>query len=212
MEFWRKFLRAYFRLLHSATFEGHENIPTSGPLLFASNHQSYYDPMLVACGQDLPMRFMAWDALFIGGFSERILLDYGAFPVDPDGSDPGGYRDCLEILKRGERVLIFPEGGRTDDGKLLPFREGTARLAMKADVPVVPVCICGAYEAWSKWDFGPRPFFPIRLQFLPAIYPRPVKGGHERHEESQRIMREITKVIQRGLDGEKSGTANSKES
>lgn len=156
--------------------------------------------MPIAAGQDLMMKFMAWDALFKGDFTGQFLRDWGAFPVDPYGSDPGGYRTCLDHLKKGERILIFPEAERSYDGKLLPFREGVARLAMKADVAVVPVCVCGANRAWPRGDATPRPFFRINVTYLPPIYPRPVKTAAERRDEAKRITDEIVNAIQRCLD------------
>jgi len=196
----RNLLRCYFRIVHRTTFSGQENIPPSGPCLFASNHGSYYDPLLVAGGQFLPMRFMAWDALFNNGIFEKVIRFYGSFPVDPDGNDPAGYRVCLELLKKGQRILIFPEGGRSTKEGLDDFREGVARLAMKANVPIVPVCLTGLSAAWPRADMFPRPWFPIHVRYLSPVYPQQTKTPQERHDEAKRIMTEVKSSIQRCLD------------
>lgn len=196
MERLRKFLRAYFRVFHLTRATGRENLPPPGPALFASNHQSYYDPVFVAAEQNLPIKFMAWDELFKYGLLSKFISDWGAFPVDTEGEDGAGYRTCLDLLKNGERVLIFPEGGRADDYRILPLKAGVARLAIRTAVPIVPVCISGADCAWPRNDFCPRPFFRIDIHFHPAIIPRPVKGPKERHEESDRIMKELARLLQ----------------
>lgn len=179
---------------------GQENLLPPGPVLFASNHQSYYDPMLVAAHQALPMRYMAWDALFHPAWFGGFIYSGGAFPVDTDGKDPGGFRTAVDVLKEGHRVLIFPEGERSYDGRLVPLREGTARLAMHAKVAITPVCISGASQAWPRGDFSPKPFIPISIHFAPAIHPRPVKPGEERRRESARIMEELRLAIQPKLE------------
>jgi 1-acyl-sn-glycerol-3-phosphate acyltransferase len=188
----RKVVRGYFTLFHDAKFTGLENIPPEGPALFAANHESYYDPPLVAAGQNYPMKFLAWDALFEGPkwFAE-FIRDGGAYPIDPHGEDPGGFKTCLKLLKEGERVLIFPEGGRGRNGELMPLKEGVARLAMRSGAAILPVRISGAGEAWGRGDFAPRPWFPISVHYCPPIYPRPAKTLEERHAESKRLMSEL---------------------
>lgn len=184
----RKLIRLYFHVFHFTRFKGRENIPSGGPLLLASNHLSYYDPVLVVAGQDELMRAMAWEALFRSEWFAKLIGDWGAFPVDPTGSDPGGFRACLKHLKEGERVLVFPEGARSWDGELQPMREGIARLAMRADAPIVPVRVTGAHIAWNRGELAPSPWFRIDVHYLPPIHPRPVKGVKERRAESARIM------------------------
>jgi 1-acyl-sn-glycerol-3-phosphate acyltransferase len=205
VEIFRKCLRAYFRVFHFTRVTGRENIPPSGPLLFAANHQSYYDPILIAAAQDLPVRFMAWDALFKWKFFGNFITDWGAFPVSVEGDDVAGFRSALEHLEMGERVLIFPEGGRSYDGKLMPLRAGVARLAIRKQVPVVPVRITGADNAWPRGDFSPRPFFRIDVHFCPPIFPRPAHGVQKRHAESQRLLTELEFALQ----GDSEPTTNS---
>ena len=105
----RKILRGYFRAFHRMRSSGQEHIPESGPVIFAANHVSYYDPMLVAAEQFAPVRYLAWDALF-GKYKwfGDLIESGGAIPVDPGGKDLSGFRRCLEVLQEGERVIIFP--------------------------------------------------------------------------------------------------------
>ena len=202
VELLRKFLRLYFRIFHFTVFRGRENLPAEGSYIIAPNHQSYYDPIMVAAAQDhYPLRFMTWDIYFSRPIFGKLISDWGAFPVDLEGKDPGGFRRCIKLLKEGEHVVIFPEGGRTFDGKLRPMRDGTARLAMRARVPIIPVRIAGAINAWPRADMAPRPFFKIDFEFLPPIYPKEARPGEERRREADRIMQELRKAIDPTVEG-----------
>lgn len=191
----RRLVRAYFRFFHATRYTGRRNLPPPGPALFAANHLSYYDPILVMAGQDEHMRGMAWGALFKNRLLGKMLTDWGAFPVDVRGRDPGGFRTSLRLLKTGERVLIFPEGGRSFDGELMPLREGIARLAMHSGAPICPVRITGAERAWNRSDLAPRAWFPIRVYYAPCIIPRAARTRNERQAEAARIMQELEAAL-----------------
>lgn len=190
----------YFRFFHSTTVEGIEKIPQQGPCIIASNHTSYFDPVLINMAQPTLLKIMAWEGLFNGKKFEQAMRDWGAFPVDAEGKDPGGYREALTHLKAGAHVLIFPEGSRSYDGKMMPFRDGFARLAIQARAPIVPACIVGAERAWPRGDLSPRLWFPIHLRFLEPISPRPAHGPQEKRDEAKRLSDEIRAAIQRELD------------
>jgi 1-acyl-sn-glycerol-3-phosphate acyltransferase len=144
--------RAYFGLeLH-----GTDNIPADGPLIIAPNHQTYADPPLVTIPVRRPVYYMAWSRLFaipvFAGFIRRLR----AFPVDIDATDTRAIREAARVLRAGEALMIFPEGGRTPDGSLQPFRIGAFRLAVAHDVPVLPVTIDGGFAAWPPGKRLPR--------------------------------------------------------
>lgn len=184
----RKWLGRYFRWFHSLRVEGRENILEEGPVLYAANHTSYYDPPLIAIACDkYLLRYMAWDELFRDPTFSEAIRAWGAFPVDPDGENPSGYRLCLKLLKNGERVVVFPEGGRSH-GELMPFREGVGRLALQSGAPVVPVRISGAERAWPRSDLLPRPFFPITVEFKAPIWPDRIKEMAAGRKEQAKLL------------------------
>jgi 1-acyl-sn-glycerol-3-phosphate acyltransferase len=80
-----------------------------------------------------------------------------AFPIQEGEPDGAAVRRALRLLRQGEPLVIFPEGGRSPDGRLQPFRAGAFRLALAAGAPVVPVTIAGAFEAWPVGRRLPRP-------------------------------------------------------
>ncbi|MBI1735664.1 MAG: 1-acyl-sn-glycerol-3-phosphate acyltransferase [Candidatus Rokubacteria bacterium] len=138
------FCRAYFGL----TLHGVEHIPPTGPVIIAPNHQTYADPPLVTIPVRRPVYYMAWSRLFgipvFGWFIRRLR----AFPVDIDSRDSRATREVIRLLRAGEAVMIFPEGERSRDGTVGPFKLGAFRLAASLDVPVLPVTINGGYESW----------------------------------------------------------------
>lgn len=191
----RRVVGGYFRLFHFIRITGRENLTHEGPAIYAANHVSYYDPVIIALGETRPLHFMAWEALFSKPLFAQVLLDWGAFPVDVSGSDPGGYKTCLKRLREGYRVGIFPEGERSRTGELLNLKEGVARLAINARVPIVPVVITGAHRAWPRGEFAPRPFLPIQVHFHPAIHAEHAPAGALRREETARIMRQLRDAL-----------------
>src|SRR6185369_4246968 len=93
-----------------------------------------------------------------------------AIPIDRDGLGLAGLKETLKRLKRGEMVLIFPEGTRTPDGQVAPLKPGFCAIARRANVPLVPVAIDGAFDAWPRFSPVPRPA-TIHVEFGPPIEP-----------------------------------------
>jgi len=168
-EFGRIINFEYFRRMHCARFYGVNNIPAHGPFIFAPNHASYYDPPLVACGIPFRMRFMAWDALFSVPVLKRILISYGAYPVKLKSADKKAIVQTLKILRNGEAVMIFPEGGREKTGELEGFEQGAARMALQTGAMVIPVSVTGVFRAWPVTNMLPRLFVPLQVKYHPPI-------------------------------------------
>lgn len=145
------------RLYFGVRFRGVEHLPRRGAVLLVPNHVSYADPLLASIPIRRPIRYMAWAALFRGRWLGRLIRWAGAFPVRTEEMDRRAPREALRLLREGQAVLIFPEGGRSKDGRLQPFKPGAFRLALAAGAPVVPVTITGAFEAWPMTRRFPRP-------------------------------------------------------
>jgi 1-acyl-sn-glycerol-3-phosphate acyltransferase len=165
--------RVYFGL----DLRGVEHIPTEGGLLITPNHQTYADPPLVALPIRRRIHYMAWQALFdVPGFA-WLIRRLRAFPVSLESADARALREAVRLLRAGEALMIFPEGGRSLDGRLRPFKPGAFRLAVAHQVAVLPVTIVGGSESWPPGRRFPRPgrititYHPV-LHFLPGLAPK----------------------------------------
>ena len=166
--------RAYFRL----QLRGTPNIPREGPLLIVPNHQTFADPPLVTIPVRRPVYYMAWSRLFdIPVFSKLIRL-LRAFPVDIESRDSRATREALRLLKAGAALMIFPEGERTRDGGVQPFKPGAFRLAVSLEVPVLPVTIAGGDRAWPPGKVLPRPR-RITITYHPVLRAGPARDSRE---------------------------------
>lgn len=158
--------RLYFRI----RFEGVEHVPASGPLLIVPNHVTYADPVLATIPVRRPVHYMAWNALFqVRGLS-WLIRRLRAFPVDIDAADAGAARTAVRLLNAGEVVMIFPEAGRSLDGRIQRFRLGAFRLACSLSVPIMPVTIIGAHECWPPSHRLPRPG-RLTIVYHPVVAP-----------------------------------------
>ena len=140
-------IRLITRLLWRVSIRGIENVPKDGPFILAANHISYLDPPIVGSFVwPRVVHYMAKKELFELFFLSWALPKINAFPVDREGSAKSAMKHALDVLKAGDCVGIFPEGGRNKAGDL-EARQGTALLAALAKCPVVPAAIVGSEHA-----------------------------------------------------------------
>ena len=171
------------RLYFGIRFEGVANIPKHGALLITPNHVTFADPPLVSIPIRRPVHYMAWDRLFeIRGLA-WLIRRLRAFPVDIESSDPKATRAAVRLLDAGQVVMIFPEAGRSLDGRLQRFKLGAFRLACARGVPVLPVTILGGHESWPPGRVLPRPG-RLTIVYHPVVAP-PANGGDLRHAARQ---------------------------
>ena len=137
-------LRIWFRV----SSRGHKNIP-DGPVIVAANHRSFLDPFVIGICLRRPIYFVAKRELFHNRLQGWLLNCLGAFPVRRGESDDESVRTSLELLERGEAVVIFPEGTRIRSGSLAKPKRGVGRMALASGAAVVPVALTGTERARS---------------------------------------------------------------
>ena len=150
--------------------EGRPHYPTQGGGLVCSNHQSFLDPVLVGLTCDRRLNYLARASLFDAQPLRSLIQFLDAIPIDRDGLGLAGLKETLRRLRQGEFVLIFPEGTRTGDGNVRPLKPGFCAVARRGRVPLIPVGIAGAFEAWPRKEKLPRPA-PIRVVIGQPIKP-----------------------------------------
>jgi 1-acyl-sn-glycerol-3-phosphate acyltransferase len=139
-----------------------------GPVILASNHESYLDPPLVGSVADRAIFFLARKTLLAGPFFGWLLPKLNVIPVDQEGGDRSALKALIRILKAGEGTLVFPEGERTLDGRLRPALPGLGFVIAKTLAPVVPMRIFGARDAW------PRGSARVRFRRITVVVGEPI--------------------------------------
>jgi 1-acyl-sn-glycerol-3-phosphate acyltransferase len=179
----------FFGILYQTRFFDRNNMPSEGGVLVVSNHQSYYDPPLIAAGiMQRQLNFLAKKQLFKFKPLAWLIDQLDAIPLDIDGIGFEGIKISLKRLRNGEAILIFPEGGRTWDGEIGEFKKGSLALAKQTKSTILPVAIDGCYQAWSRENKLPIPFGKIRV-----IYGKPIKYN-EIKELNEEELRELVKT------------------
>lgn len=139
------------RLSYPTKFIGKENIP-KGPCIIASNHTSNLDAVLLAVHTWEKKFYLAKKELFKNKLFGSFLKSVGAIEIDRQATDVGAIKNCMRILKKGKKLVIFPEGTRNhnDDMQLGQVKHGVSMFAIKAKVPIVPMFIAKQPKFWRK--------------------------------------------------------------
>ncbi|MET8912292.1 lysophospholipid acyltransferase family protein [Micromonospora sp. NPDC004551] len=152
------------RLAFRPHVEGLEHIPATGGAIFAGNHLSVADELLLGTVVPRHLAFWAKSEYFKGtgvkgAFSKFVLTGLGAIPVERAGGRAAlsAFDAAIPVLKAGDLVAVYPEGTRSPDGRLYRGRTGAARLAVAAGVPIIPVGVTGTDKAQPIGTRVPRP-------------------------------------------------------
>ena len=134
-----------------------ERIPLNGPVILASNHASYIDPLLIGAGVNRTINFLARNTLYRFSPIRWLLLKLETVPVDRDGAGGTGLKAILDRLNKGAAILLFVEGTRSKDGLLQQAKSGIGLIVIKTNAPVIPIRLFGTFEAMGRHHTFPRP-------------------------------------------------------
>jgi 1-acyl-sn-glycerol-3-phosphate acyltransferase len=153
-------LQQIFQTLFTVWFryraQGMESLPERGALLLI-NHQSFLDPLLVGLPLRRPVSYLARENLFRVPVVGWLLRRTYVMPINRESAGTESLRESLRRMEHGFLVGIFPEGTRSFDGGLRELKPGFVALVRRANVPVIPVAVAGAYEAFPRGAWFPRP-------------------------------------------------------
>ena len=183
--------RTYFR----TRIRGGEHVPATGPFILAPVHRSNLDTPLVGAATRRRLRFMGKESMWKRRWSAWYLTAAGGFPVERATADRSALNACLDVLKRGEPLVLFPEGTRQSGLEVREMFDGAAWLACRAQCPLVPVGIGGSEAAMGKGMKFPK---PRRLAYIvgePLVPPPPTESGRT----SRRAVRELTEQLRERL-------------
>lgn len=180
-----------FRVVHR------ERIIETGGALLAMNHQSFLDPPLAGICCKRQIHYLARKTLLDWPVLGPILPKLNVVPVNQDRADMSALKTVIKLVRAGNCTIIFPEGGRTGDGKLQPAQPGLGLIIAKTLVPVVPMRIFGAYEAYPMGAKFPK-LRPITIVVgEPIIFTEAdlIGEGRELYQRlSERVMERIAAI------------------
>ena len=163
-----------YKLYFSLKVSGHENFPDQ-PCIIAPSHQSMLDGFILAAA--LPYKvlkktfFLAFQIVFDTKVMRLFMKNTQTIMIDVNYDLKASMQKCTVPLKNKQNLVVFPEGARSRDRKLLEFKKFFAILSIELDIPVVPVVLDGTFEAMSAGKLFPRPA-PVIIKYLEPIYPK----------------------------------------
>lgn len=194
-------LRSFFRL----EVKGAENVPPEGGVIIAANHCSYLDPPVIGVSLKRRATYMAREGLFRIPLLKTFVAAF-SFPVKRGRPRPSTIKEAVQRLKSGELIVMFPEGGRSQDGSFLDPKRGIGLIAAMSNAPVVPTLIKGTERALPVGARFPR---PAKIE---VIFGRPLTikrdgDGETEKDFQERIARDIMREIRMLNSGQKGSTS-----
>jgi 1-acyl-sn-glycerol-3-phosphate acyltransferase len=200
------FCRVFWRL----SIEGKEHVPATGPFIISPVHRSNIDTPLVAAVTNRRIHYMGKKEMWKYKLSAAFFTAMGGFPVDRAAVlDREALRTCIDVAKRGEGLVIFPEGTRRSGPVVEEMFEGPAYVATKTGAPIIPVGIGGSQGAMPK---GAKFLKPVKCTLVigPPLHPEGDGDGKAPrravHELSVRLQAELQRLFDEAQ--KKAGTPN----
>jgi 1-acyl-sn-glycerol-3-phosphate acyltransferase len=203
--------RCWWKPVWQLEVDGLANVPPHGPVLLCANHTSHLDAaaILAALPRDLALRTTTAAARDV--FGEKPLPEFvsrlttGALLLERASDFARGLRQLEAVLREGRPLILFPEGRRSPDGRLVEFKPGAAMLAMRTAAPIVPIRLDGLHEALPRGAHVPVAT-KVRVRFGepidPASYRREVASGDVDRREAYRRMTDDVRAAIAGMGAE----------
>ena len=189
-------LRVLFSLLTRREVKGKENVPSEGPVLVVANHLNFNDPPLLGISLGREAIFMAKEELFRSRFVAYFVTGFGSFPVHRGKLDMKAMHQAEQVLADGRALVMFPEATRSKTARLQPAFPGSALLAMRSGVPVLPVGIAGTERIRGVTWILRRPHITVNIGrpfYLPPLNGKLTKA--ELAEQTNFIMERIAELL-----------------
>ena len=186
-------MKGFFHLFYRHRVFGKQHIP-AGPCILAPNHASFFDPPLIGISCDEEVNFLARGTLFNNAVFRRLISQLNSYPVTGTAQDLTSIKLIIQLLQENKKVVIFPEGKRTKDGKLQPIKPGIGMLVARCQCPIVPVYIHGTYDIWPRNRVLPKLWGKTA-----CVFGAPILWESYKTLPKKQAQEEITLAIQKSL-------------
>lgn len=183
---------------------GRENVPKSGAFIIAPVHRSYVDTLLAGYVTRRRARYLAKEEIFAKPWAAKLFTSLGGFRVKRGAPDREALRLCEQVLANGEPLVLFPEGTRRSGPVVEDLFGGAAWVALRANVPIVPVGIGGSERAMPP---GAKMVRPARISMVigaPLLPPPRTEAGRVPriavNEMTERLQHELQVVFEQAQD------------
>lgn len=184
----------FFRLCYRYKVYNHSSIYSKGAII-APNHTSYLDPPLIGISWPQKTHYLAKGSLFRFRILRWMFSFLPVHPIQGSAQDLSSFKIVHQLIRKDQKVVIFPEGGRSDNGQLKPIKTGVAMLALKAQCPIIPVYIYGAFEVWPKGRRWPRLGGAIG-----CVFGRPIFVDKYLHLDKREARQMLSEQLRRSLE------------
>lgn len=175
--------------------EGIEHLKGEGPYIFMSNHQGSYDIFALLGHLPFQFRWLAKKELFSIPFFGWVMAAAGYVSIDREGTRKTveAMNEAARKIREGMSLLIFPEGSRSPDGSIQPFKKGGFTLAIKSKVPIIPISISGSREVMPKEKFTSAPG-EIRIRI-----DHPIEIQNYSMKDRESLMEKVSQTISKNF-------------
>ena len=182
------------RLLFGFTVYGSERLPRTGGVIIACNHISEMDPPVLGFAIPRPIAFMAKTELFRSRTGNFIFKELNTIPVNRTGVDTNAIRSAVDYLRNGVAVVIFPEGTRSRDSRLLPGKAGISLIASASKAPILPAFIWGTDHPRKAMLRTGNPFSIHFGKLIPSSRIMTIRKKYGAKAVAEKVMLAIAEI------------------
>ena len=190
----KSFVRGLLWLLYGGPdVRGIEKTPKEGPLIIASTHRSYTDTVILGAFISRTLYYMAKHDLFESSLNAAFITSLGAFPVNRENARGSTFRTAMKLLRAGQTIVIFPEGGIVNSLGEQGFKEGIGTLATMSGAAILPVYISGSNTLWD-WSHALADSTWLAIRVGDPILPEGGRGREARERAAERTLEALRRL------------------
>lgn len=187
--------RLYYKLFYRHQVYGQKEHFYRGGAILAANHTSFLDPPIVAISWPEEVHFLARESLFKHFGFGSLIRTLNAHPVSGDVSDIKVLKTLMQLLTEGKKIVLFPEGTRSQDGTLGVIKPGIGLLITRTNTAIVPAYIHGAQEAWGRGRSLPKLFGKTT-----CVFGTPITAAQFAHLDKKEALQAIADKLSHSIE------------